>query len=124
MVGVPSVGILLRKWRLALSDIFDFEQNIMKCWNVTDDIDLLIDAVCDGESSQDDLANALIGMKALYQMKFEKYGPLAESKEIANNQKTSWVPLVLLLLGGFIAGAAWVSSTVNNLPWNSIDKNK
>ena len=55
-------------------DRFDLEQNIMKCWNVTDDIYLLYENVMDGvpEMTTDEIANALLGMHQLYEMKFEK----------------------------------------------------
>jgi len=55
-------------------DRFDLEQNIMKCWNVTDDIYLLYENVMDGvpEMTTDQIANALLGMHQLYEMKFEK----------------------------------------------------
>lgn len=55
-------------------DRFDLEQNIMKCWNVTDDIYLLYENVMDRapEMTTDEIANALLGMHQLYEMKFEK----------------------------------------------------
>jgi len=53
-------------------DRFDLEQGIMKCWNVTDDIDLLYENVMESEMSKDDIANALLGMKTMYEMKFNK----------------------------------------------------
>ena len=53
-------------------DRFDLEQDIMKCWNVTEDIDLLYRTVMEKDLSTDDVANALLGMKTLYEMKFEE----------------------------------------------------
>jgi hypothetical protein len=53
-------------------DRFDLEQDIMKCWNVTEDIDLLYRNVMDRDLTSDDIANALLGMKTLYEMKFEE----------------------------------------------------
>ena len=53
-------------------DRFDLEQHIMKCWNVTEDIDLLYRTTMDKDLSRDDIANALLGMKTLYEMKFEE----------------------------------------------------
>ena len=55
-----------------MPDRFDLEQEIMKCWNVTDDIDLLYENVMEKEMSTDEISNALLGLKTLYQMKFEK----------------------------------------------------
>lgn len=54
------------------TDRFDLEQNIMRCWNVTEDIDLLFENVMESDMTTDDIANALLGMKQLYDMKFEK----------------------------------------------------
>jgi len=51
---------------------FDLEQEILECWRVVDDIDVLIDGVCEGNLSNDDIANVLIGLKALYTMKFDR----------------------------------------------------
>ena len=55
-------------------NIFDLEQSIMKCWNVVDDIDLLFKRSMDGPKplTEDDWANILLGMKELYQLKFEE----------------------------------------------------
>lgn len=56
-----------------MTDRFDLEQDIMKCWNVTEDIDLLYRNVMDGpEMKTDDIANALLGIKTLYDMKFNE----------------------------------------------------
>ena len=69
-----------------MTDRFDLEQEIMKCWNVTDDIDLLYENVLEKEMSTDDIANVLLGMKTLYQMKFEKcfetFEDLIKNREI------------------------------------------
>jgi hypothetical protein len=55
-------------------------------------------------------------------MEFKEYGPLAESKEMASNKKTSWVPLVVMLGLGLIMGVAWSNIVSDNQPWNKIDK--
>lgn len=55
-----------------MTDRFDLEQDIMQCWNITDDIDLLMSNVMERDLSTDDIANALLGLKTLYNMKFEK----------------------------------------------------
>lgn len=55
------------------NDRFDLEQNIMKCWNVTSDIDLVYENVMErDEMTKDDIANALLGLRELYEMRFEK----------------------------------------------------
>lgn len=53
------------------NDRFDLEQHILKCWNITDDLDVLYKAVCDTEMDTDKIANILLGMKQLYDFKFD-----------------------------------------------------
>lgn len=49
---------------------FDLEQNIMDAWHVVDDIDTIYQRL--EELSADELMNVLLGLKTLYQLKFEK----------------------------------------------------
>jgi len=53
-----------------MSDRFDLEQNIMQCWNVCDDIQLMLDMY--DKLDEDAKQNYLIGLKQMYQMKFER----------------------------------------------------
>jgi hypothetical protein len=55
-------------------DRFDLEQAIMNCWLITDDLQLVIEAVVDKQykMTEDEIANLLIGLKQLYQIKFER----------------------------------------------------
>lgn len=53
------------------SDRFDLEQGIMQCWNVCEDIQLLLDSLDKG-MTEDNLQNYLIGLKQMYQLKFER----------------------------------------------------
>jgi len=48
---------------------FDLEQEIMKCWSVVDDIDVLYHS---DDMSEDERQNYLLGLKTIYQVKFEK----------------------------------------------------
>lgn len=54
---------------------FDFEQQIMSCWNVTSDIrtvtEYLLDAPLE-DGREDKIANMLMGIEALYNAKFDK----------------------------------------------------
>jgi hypothetical protein len=59
-----------------MKDRFDLENELMGCWHVVDDLDVLISHLDDpfflgmkGDHA-DRLANALIGMKTLYDIKF------------------------------------------------------
>ena len=51
---------------------FDMEQQIMNCWNVCEDLDTLMEGVLERSMTTDQISNVLIGMKELYQLKFEK----------------------------------------------------
>ena len=55
-------------------------------------------------------------------MEFKEYGPLAQSKEMATNQKTSWVPKAVMLGLGIIMGIAWINMVRNNQHLNSQNK--
>lgn len=52
---------------------FEFEQQLLDCWGVLDDIQCVIDN-CD----DDVVLNTLIGIKQLYQFKFDKLWNLFE----------------------------------------------
>jgi len=56
-------------------DRFDFEQQIMACWNVTSDVktvtEYLLDAPLDADR-EDKIANMLLGIESLYEAKFDK----------------------------------------------------
>lgn len=55
-----------------MTDRFDLEQNILTCWNVTSDVDLLYANVMEKDMTKDEIANMLLGIKSIYDMKFEK----------------------------------------------------
>lgn len=54
-------------------DRFDFEQQLLDCWNITTDIDTLFKAVGDRPTplTEDEIMNTLLGIKQLYELKFE-----------------------------------------------------
>lgn len=54
-----------------MSDRFNFEQQLMNCWCITEDLDTLYKLPDIRLMSDDELANALLGLKTMYQMKFE-----------------------------------------------------
>lgn len=68
---------------------FDFEQQIMQCWGVVDDIYLLYENVLDRPTplTTDELANALLGLHQMYQLKFEKLFDQFESSHAPLHSK-------------------------------------
>ena len=62
-----------------MSDRFDFEQQIQKCWLVTDDIYELAEGVLEHDLTTDQITNVLFGMKEMYELKFNKLWDLFES---------------------------------------------
>ena len=64
-----------------MSDRFDFEQQIQKCWMVTDDIREVADFIAEYPSAdftKDRAINALVGLSELYDIKFNKLWDLFE----------------------------------------------
>ncbi len=56
-----------------MKDRFDLEQEILQCWNITDDINLLYRKYYDTDDmSKDDVANFLLGLTAIYNAKFDE----------------------------------------------------
>jgi hypothetical protein len=61
-----------------MSDRFDFEQQIQKCWLVTDDIYDLSEAVLERDLSNDQITSALLGLKEIGEIRFNKLWELFE----------------------------------------------
>jgi hypothetical protein len=62
-----------------MSDRFDFEQQIQKCWMVTDDIREISEAIVEGKLvGKDSITKALNGVSELYDLKFNKLWDLFE----------------------------------------------
>jgi hypothetical protein len=57
-----------------MTDRFDFEQKIMQCWSVVEDIKTLNEQIQDfpGTMTADQVANYLLGLETIYQVKFEQ----------------------------------------------------
>lgn len=53
-----------------MTNRFDLEQSILGCWNVCDDIQLVLDSW--DMLDEDQRQNYLIGLKQMYQLKFER----------------------------------------------------
>ena len=52
-------------------DRFDMEQEVMKCWNVVDDLKVLHEGVLDRDLTRDQISNILLGLGEIYQLRFE-----------------------------------------------------
>lgn len=50
---------------------FDFEQQLMNCWSVCEDMKAITKMHDLRSLSEDELLNAMIGLETIYQMKFE-----------------------------------------------------
>lgn len=48
---------------------FDLEQEIMDCWGIVEDLDIVYHAHGDKDN---ELANVLLGLRTLYSLKFER----------------------------------------------------
>ena len=63
-----------------MKNSYDLEQELMSCWNVVDDLELLYDNIVNNTSNKFDmsadtehrLGNIVLGLKELYQMRFER----------------------------------------------------
>jgi hypothetical protein len=52
-----------------MTDRFDLEQEIMRCWNVTEDIQNLL---ASEDLTTDQQQNYLLGLATIYEVKFQK----------------------------------------------------
>lgn len=53
-------------------DRFEMEQQLLDCWGICEDLDILMEGVLEHDLSKDQISNILIGMKELYALKFDK----------------------------------------------------
>ena len=79
-----------------MTDKFDFEEDMMNCWHVVDDIKQLATMVTDRNASTEDIANVLLGLQVLYNDRFIQLMAGFEAVEIhdmsgQNKIDTSWV---------------------------------
>jgi hypothetical protein len=54
-----------------MSKVYDLEEKIMECWSILDQIDTTLQIVDRTSCNEDAISNALVGIKQLYQTKFE-----------------------------------------------------
>jgi len=58
---------------------FDLEQSIIRLWGVDEDINLLYENIMEKEPTKDEIANVLLGLKSILQMRGEKCFELFET---------------------------------------------
>lgn len=69
-----------------MSNIFDLEQQIMRCWTITEDLDSFIKVLEEtikpdsmSEKDFDTITNIIVGLKSVYEMHFESLFDIFES---------------------------------------------
>ena len=62
-------------------DRFDFEQQLLDCWNITKDLKTVYEGICDSSPAltEDQIGNALMGLETLYELKFNKLWAMFEN---------------------------------------------
>jgi hypothetical protein len=60
-------------------DRFELEEAIMACWNTADDLKLVTQQILDGADDKDNLANALIGIQELHNLRCQRVFDIFES---------------------------------------------
>lgn len=50
---------------------FELEQKILSCWNITDEIDTIVQYMSEHDVDQQNLITMLSGLKSLYHLKFD-----------------------------------------------------
>ena len=62
-------------------DRFDFEQQLLDCWNITKDLKTVYEGICDSSPAltEDQTVNALMGLEILYELKFNKLWSMFEN---------------------------------------------
>lgn len=93
-VKVQQTGILVSPGEAQIEstimrkfDSFGMEQKLMDCWNICEDLDTLLEGVLDYGMSTDNISNVLLGLKDLYQVKFEQLWAHFESMVAENIAK-------------------------------------
>ena len=56
-----------------MANQFDLEQGIMSCWNVTSDLDVLMEELVENDHfTKDQASNFVLGLSTIYEAKFDK----------------------------------------------------
>lgn len=69
------------------SSRFDFEQALTACWGTKEDLEMIYEDALEGRSSKEDLANALLGLARLHDLRsakaFRIFEELVRSRRIS-----------------------------------------
>jgi len=55
-----------------VNESFELEQQILDCWTITSQIETILEGVLEYDMTPDQIANALSGLKEIYEIKFDK----------------------------------------------------
>lgn len=55
-----------------VNESFELEQQILDCWTITSQIETILEGVLEYDMTPDQIANALLGLKEIYEIKFDK----------------------------------------------------
>lgn len=53
-------------------DRFKHEQQIMKCWQIVEQLDTINEGILEHKWTSDQISNAIIGLKEIYALEFDK----------------------------------------------------
>jgi hypothetical protein len=87
----------MEKMVMALNKIYQLEENIMDCWRVINDLNTTLDIIDHTGCDEDAVSNAIIGIKEMYNMRFENLfnafeevlGEMHELREFPNTTNTT-----------------------------------
>lgn len=65
-----------------MSDRFDFEQQLLKCWDICQDLHLFAEQ----HENDDELCNKILGIEHVYDMRFNKLWDLFEEVVVAKER--------------------------------------
>jgi hypothetical protein len=55
-----------------VNNSFELEQQILDCWTITSQLDTILEGILEHDLTQDQIANAVLGLKEIYEIKFDK----------------------------------------------------
>ena len=55
-----------------VNESFELEQQILDCWTITSQLDTILEGILEHDLTRDQIANAVLGLKEIYDIKFDK----------------------------------------------------